>query len=485
MTKQANQRESSWVKFKKAALLTRPLNTLSRTFVSADVICGVFDVDIREVDSYLLRFKELNRDNLKFLDINIDISADSSNKGIYLETSKYAGAVPIKSPKNSKYTVDLMVKGSYSANADADDMTRLLAVMGQTMLPEFHQDLKLVGESVKPPVFFECQNYIDLYLKSMKAHWTKFTNEIRVEKSPRSSTNWAKYALNCYDPNQVLLYNNKINSQSTDHKEWRQLVYVLDFCIQILSSTTTPRKTRRLYADKVSKLRKTYNTSQIEKTSFIPTHASDPIAIKTLKSVANIILRDASAERRSWRIDIEVLFERYIQFVFEKATKHFGWKAKANPHYSIQGWKPSWALNYLEPDLILQSAENQIVIDAKYKSHMLGIADKNVEKRKDAFREDLHQVLAYSSFNKLEKKHVILAYPFTSAVIEESDNEKEKKHTFYIHQTITNPFNCTNIEVFLLGLPFSNDHLKEIINEISELISKISYDSKIESHDHE
>lgn len=476
MAKQTNQKESSWVTLKRAALLTKPLNTLSRTFVSADVICSVFDVGISEIDSYLLRFKELNRDNLKFLGIKIDISADSSNKGIYLETSKYAGAVPIKSPKNSKYTVDLMVKGSYSANIDADDITRLLAVMGQTMLPEFHHDLKLVGESVKPPIFFECQNYIDLYLKAMKAHWTKFTNEIRVEKAPRSSTNWAKYALNSYDPNQVLLFSNKINSQSTDHKEWRQLVYVLDFCIQVLSSITTPRKTRRLYADKVSRLRKTYNTSQIEKATFIPTHASDPIAIKTLKSVANIILRDASSERRSWRIDIEVLFERYVQFVFEKATKHYGWKVKSNPHYSIQGWKPNWTIKYLEPDLVLQSTESQIVIDAKYKSNMLGVNDINVEKRKDAFRQDLHQVLAYSSFNKLEKKYVILTYPFTTIQIDDN-NLDNKRYTSIIEQRITSPFSSSYVEVLLLGLPFTNDNLKEIINEVSELVIRKTSDS--------
>lgn len=467
------QEENGWASFKGTALLIDPLNTLSRTFISAERMCRVFDInDKKDVDSCLLRFQEINRENLEFLEISSVLSTDSTKKGVYLETSRYAGAVPIKSPRNGKFTVDLLVKGRYSSEVDEDDLTGLLTTMGQTMLPEFHENFRLCGESVKPPIFFECQNFIDIYIKAEKEHWTKFANEKRIETIPRTSTNWAKYALNSYNPNKVLVFDNKVNLQTTDHKEWRQLVYVLDFCIQELSSRRTPQRTRRLYADKLFRLRKTYNKYQIEKTTFIPIHASDPITIKTLKVIANTILRDASTERRSWRIDIAVLFERYVQFVFDNATSRRGWKVRSNPHYTVQGWKPSWSLNYLEPDLILQSSDDQIVIDAKYKSHMLSIADKNGEKRKEVFREDLHQVLAYSAFNKLEKKHVILTYPYN--VNFENSYDESNRYTRIIEQRITSPFSSSNVEVFLLSLPFTNNHLKEVINEISELVNRIS-----------
>lgn len=466
------QVKNDWASFKGAALLIDPLNTLSRTFIPAERICRLFDIDKRDIDSSLLRFQEINRESLKFLEINSVLSTDSAKKGVYLETSQYAGAVPIKSPRNGKFTVDLVVKGRYSSEVDDDDLTGLLTTMGQTMLPEFHERFRLCGESVKPPIFFECQNFVDSYIKATKEHWTKFANETRIESTPRSSTNWAKYALNCHNPNKVLVFENRINLQTTDHKEWRQLIYVLDFCIQELSSRRTPQRTRRSYAEKLCRLRKTYNKYQIEKTSFIPTHASDPIAIKTLKSIANTILKDTSTEKRSWRIDIAVLFERYVQFVFDSATKRNGWKVRSNPHYSVQGWKPSWSLNYLEPDLILQSLDNQIVIDAKYKSNMLSIADNNGEKRKDAFREDLHQVLAYSAFNNLGKKHVILTYPYN--VNFETPNDENNRYTRIIEQRITSPFSSTSVEVLLLSLPFTNNHLDKVIKEISELISRIS-----------
>lgn len=476
MDKKKQQKKNVWATFKGTALLTEPLNTLSRAFISAESICRVFDInDKKDIDTSLLRFQEINRENLNFLEINSVLSTDSTKKGIYLETSRYAGAIPIKSPRNGKFTVDLLVKGRYSSEVDEDDLTGLLTTMGQTMLPEFHESFRLCGESVKPPIFFECQNFVDFYIKAEKERWTKFANEICIETTPRSSTNWTKYALNSYNPNKTLVFENKVNLQTTDHKEWRQLVYVLDFCIQELSSRRTPQKTRRLYADKLSRLRKTYNSYQIEKTSFIPIHASDPIVIKTLKNIANIILKDASAEKRSWRIDIAVLFERYVQFVFEKATNRYGWKVRFNPHYSIQGWKPGWSLHQLEPDLILQSLENQIVVDAKYKSHMLSIADKNREKQKEAFRKDLHQVLAYSAFNKLEKKHVIITYPHN--VNFDNINHEDNRYIRIIEQRITSPFSSSNVEVFLLSLPFTNNHLKEVINEISELVNRISSDA--------
>ncbi len=480
MAKRPTRKDNSpWSTFKGIAYLTKPLNTLSRTFISAESLCRVFDVDPKEdIDSRLLRFKELNEENLKYLEISIDISADPSKKGIFLETSKYAGAIPIKSPKNGKYTVDLLVKGSYSPLVPADDMTRLLAEMEQTMLPDFHDYLRLCGESVKPPIYFECQNFINLYIKAEKEHWTKFANEIRIETIPRSSTNWSKYATQSYNPNTALIYENRVNLQTTDHKEWRQLVYVLDFCIQILSSRKTPQRTRRLYADRIYRLKKTYNFYQIEKTSYIPTHASDPLIIKALKKVANIILKDASAEKRSWKIDVQVLFERYVQYVFKKATKLSSWRVKANPHYSVHGRKPSWSVSFLEPDIILQSSEKQIVIDAKYKSHMLGITDKNGEKRRESFRSDLHQVLAYSAFNRLETKYVILTYPFTFEQSKETSNDN-KRYTSVIMQRITSPFSSSNVKVILLGIPFTNYYLKEVINEVSVLIKKITDSNKV------
>lgn len=467
------QKENTWASFKGSALLTDPLNSLSRTFIPAERICRVFEIDDKkDIDSYLLRFQEINRENLEFLDISSVLSTDSAKKGIYLETSQYAGAIPIKSPKNGKFTVDLLVKGRYSSDVDEDDLTGLLTTMGETMLPRFHDSLRLCGESVKPPIFFECQNFIDSYIKAEKEHWTKFANEIRIEKTTRSSTNWTKYALNSYNPNKVLVFENKINFQTTDHKEWRQLIYVLDFCIQELSSGRTPQKTRRLYADKLCRLRKTYNKYQIEKTSFIPIHATDPIAIKKLKKIANIILKDTSTEKRSWRIDIAVLFERYVQFVFDNATNRISWKVRSNPHYPVHGWKPRWSLNYLEPDLILQSFDSQIVIDAKYKSHMLSSSDNNGEKQKEAFREDLFQVLAYSAFNRQEKKYVILTYPYN--VNFDNSDEENNRYTRIIEQRITSPFSSSNVEVILLSLPFTNNHLGEVINEISELVNRIS-----------
>ncbi len=58
-------------------------------------------------------------------------------------------------------------------------------------------------------------------------------------------------------------------------------------------------------------------------------------------------------------------------------------------------------------------------IEAKYKSHLynkFGVS----ELLKDDYRRDLHQLLAYSSFNTAKEKTVFLCYPSTRVEIKET-----------------------------------------------------------------
>ena len=66
-----------------------------------------------------------------------------------------------------------------------------------------------------------------------------------------------------------------------------------------------------------------------------------------------------------------MFFERYIQYLLSDVSKKKGAREVSNPHYGIRMSKrPSWKLNYLEPDMIILKGDKQIVVDAKYKSHL-------------------------------------------------------------------------------------------------------------------
>ena len=179
-----------------------------------------------------------------------------------------------------------------------------------------------------------------------------------------------------------------------------------------------------------------------------------------------MILTDSSDIRRCWRLDISKLFEKYVQYVLRKSGP--GWHISTNPHFSVSGKKYPWGLAYLEPDMIIHKDELQIIIDAKYKSNLLGHASANSSKLKDAFRKDLHQVLAYSAFNAMPTREIFLVYPIIP-----SGKNVERPVCRISNQTISTPFSNIKACIHLVGIPFGPSLIRPISHELSQLLDNI------------
>ena len=184
---------------------------------------------------------------------------------------------------------------------------------------------------------------------------------------------------------------------------------------------------------------------------------SDPLIIKQLKELANIILNNKTNEKLAWRMDYAEFFERYVQYLLGDVAKKKGAREIDNPHYGIQvSNRPSWGLNYLEPDLILQKTQEQVVVDAKYKSHIFNWNESS-DDLKDTFRHDFHQILAYCSLNTMTTKQAMLVYPFSDFT--------------YHKMTVKSPLTHSEAEVFLVGIPLEKSKMEEVKKELNEIIN--------------
>jgi 5-methylcytosine-specific restriction endonuclease McrBC regulatory subunit McrC len=155
-------------------------------------------------------------------------------------------------------------------------------------------------------------------------------------------------------------------------------------------------------------------------------------------------------------MDYAEFFERYVQYVLSDVAKKKGAVGINNPHFSIRpNHGPAWGLNHLEPDLILQKGLDQMVVDAKYKSHIFNWDEKS-DDLKDAFRHDFHQILAYCSLNLMKTKQAMLVYPFSNFT-----NHKIK---------INSPLTHSEIEIFLVGIPLEKSRIEEVKDELSKII---------------
>lgn len=436
-----------------ATFFVKQLHTLDTFSFSFAELNKEWGCDKRYGMDALQRFLYINQRALSYLGVQADIEVIGNDPYLRLKTSRYAGCVPMMSPKDGKPCGDMCVLGRFG-----EDVSELLSVIGDTLLVEYDDTLPPLSTSVlEPPLFFECCNFIDKFLEVERSRWRKFDVVERIENTPSNGTRWDEYARRSHDPALSLSFPNRRSRLQPLHKEFCQLLSVLRICFKEIQRPQTPMRSRMAYASKIDRLQSKYKESLAEALPLeFMTHMSDPIAVREAKALANIILQNKRTNARSWRIDYSEFFERFVQHIFGQVAQSSASKAISNPHYSITGSRPAWTLSYLEPDLIIQKEDNQLVLDAKYKSHMFNRNEIGND-LKDTFRHDLHQLLAYCSLNTMTTKKAFLVYPYTEFA--------------YNTLCVSSPLTTANAEVYLVGIPLVKNKLEETKEQLNKLIS--------------
>lgn len=429
------------------------LCTLDSTVWSSEFLKKTLKWQDRDMASVMLRFVDLNQKNLSSLGISACVESIAGQPVIRLTTSKFVGAIPIISPMNGKPERDLIVTGRFGENVGD-----IIALLDKSVKPEYSDEVQLVQDSqITPPIYIECCKFIDLYTIATRTNWQKFINETRIQKQPKSSTLWSEYLSRfASNPLDFSRFQNKCNTLTNDHIEWRQLNYVLQIAIGELESHRVPLKTKASYAANLSRLKISLREKYCSPTERIKTRMSDPPIIQELKLLANTILNNKSNQKRAWRVDCTEVFERFVQYLLSDVARKKGARSINNPHHDIRiSKRPSWTLNYLEPDIIIQKGAEQVVIDAKYKSHIFNW-DGDSNTLKESFRYDLHQILAYCSLNDISTKKALLMYPFSD---------------FTEHRlTITSPLTRTEAKISIVGIPVERDRIEEVKEELNKII---------------
>ena len=117
-----------------------------------------------------------------------------------------------------------------------------------------------------------------------------------------------------------------------------------------------------------------------------------------------------------WAIEMDRLFESWVEFWSYKFSRQMG----ANFYSDIRGNSKirflslgRWGgLKDLKPDIIIDKAEHTMVIDVKYKKHLLYLKLGNFTKDiLEEHRKDIHQILAYAASSSNTDKKAVLVYP--------------------------------------------------------------------------
>ena len=236
------------------------------------------------------------------------------------------------------------------------------------------------------------------------------------------------------------------------HTDYMQIKHVFNLCKSELLSNRTPENIKRLYKNRIYILdTKLYKIKPL-KVSFFPERQFEASNVKLCKSIANNVLNYNLRDSLGWRIDVAVLFERYVQYLFQQLKNDIGGYLSNNDRFfQIKKRKFDWALKYLEPDIVFNFNNKSYFVDAKYKVNLYNF-NSNSELLKELHRHDLHQIIAYSAFSNSVNKHTIICYPSTKPSIDELK--------------YFNSNNSVSVSVYILGIPMKRSLIPDTLKLI-------------------
>ena len=411
--------------------------------------------DKRIIGLYLQKFIQYNSELFSFLGIEAKIEGSDLNASIFFKTSEFIGTIPLRAPDTGKQIGDFVVSPRFTGTTRFEEYVEILDLLGDKISPEFIDSLPLASKrAFRPPLYLEAVKFISALEKLVKQHWRKFDNKEIQSYQPSGQVNWNKYANQSFKVEQRLVYPTRKNFLNQFHTEFSEIRFVYDLCKSELLRSNTPVSIRTPISKRMSFLDERLYFHKPKITSKIQIKNADSVTIKEAKQIANRILNFNLIDGTAWRVDIADVFEKFIQQIFKEVAKSVGGKFIPNIKIPSNTKKRfQWSLNNLEPDGVLLKDDHVIFIDAKYKSHFYNKYDQS-ETLKEDHRRDLHQILAYNSFNDSKNKSGFLCYP--SNKIEVSKIEYSFSQLGFCNQ------------VLLLGVPFRKSIIPETKNLIIE-----------------
>jgi hypothetical protein len=121
-----------------------------------------------------------------------------------------------------------------------------------------------------------------------------------------------------------------------------------------------------------------------------------------------------------WSMSMEEFYEAWVETVFEGFARRFGGLLRVGRRKETItpiAWERAYlgSQKFLLPDLVIEQEDRVIFVDAKYKDHWEELRQHRwmdlEEEIRERHREDLLQVLAYSTLSDRKATTACLAYP--------------------------------------------------------------------------
>ncbi len=170
-----------------------------------------------------------------------------------------------------------------------------------------------------------------------------------------------------------------------------------------------------------------------------------------------------------WEMSMESFYEAWVETVFERFAHKYGGHMRVGRRRETTTpivWERPYlgSQKFLLPDIIIEQEERILVVDAKYKDHWQELRQNSwlelEAEIRERHREDLLQVLAYSTLSDQKSTVACLAYPCTQ------DTWSSLKERNLLSHRGTIYAGRRKIDLLLIAIPIGHK-IDELVDSVS------------------
>jgi hypothetical protein len=429
-------------------------------------------------------FLEINRGILSDFGVIGQMGGMGGDIGLWLETDTRVGALPLLSPTSTKPDLGLVVEPRFSWSSAGD----MLVGTGFRITPEILPLPRMVPNSDRQIPSWVLSATVLMRIEALlKQSPRRFEMNEEILSAPKGRVNWGRYAINHWGQGQCL----SVPCRFPDLLEDVQLRGVMHWTVLRHQDALRTQRGRHIA---VSHLLQRCNALLMQLQTYPPTRPKTGWQPINSNSSSDVFRRGLEAinwtvDERGlggtsdlaglpWRMDMATFFEGWIESIAEFTAIRFQAKLTAgrrNETLVRLHWEPQrlGTQRALIPDVVLRRADVTLVIDAKYKRHAqlvgYGGYGKGEHDWQAQHREDLLQVLAYSSLFDTPRIVACLAYPTPH------DQWQILRDQSRVTSRATVRHGLRQVEVALVAVPMSG-RTEEISDIFGRLLSPMHVD---------
>lgn len=429
------------------------------------------------------RFISRNIERLRSVGVELRAHFDGSRVYFDCTSANRIGAVPLLSPTSGKFDFGLIVSPRFGWAG----LGRVMNATGWRVVPSpLAQPLLPKSDRKIPPWLLS--SIVLFRLKKLLDSLERKFDLVREERpAPRGSVDWGGYANRQISRGLFL----QVPCQFPDLRDDRRLRSAIRFAVEAHLGSLETQRFAGIYVLEL-----------IERCLMLRDRLHDvapmrprPAEIfgwmrRRLKSEAysgGIEAIEWTAEERglggmsdlrglAWSMSMEEFFEAWAEVIVAGVARRSGGVLKTGRLRETVvpiSWDPPYlgSQKSLVPDVVLEREDLTVIVDAKYKQHWEEMQDsrwRNLDESiRERHREDLLQVLAYSTTARTPRVAVCLAYPCR----EETWLSLRERNQLFHRATV--PAQNRRIELLLTAFPLSTRLLDDVITLTAKEIGAI------------